>query len=157
MAGTITATDVTLNYSTSSDTISVLNSGGDNTIDDAVARGEVPVGCVVSRAGEPIARAKQAAEMLLGRLAPTDLTRALAAAMRMSEAVRNKLFEPFFTTKKVGKGTGLGLFIANKIVGKHGGTIDVRSEAGRGSRFVIRLPLVPRPSTGPATSELAEA
>jgi len=55
----------------------------------------------------------------------------------------DKIFEPFFTTKPVGKGTGQGLAIAHDIVvNKHGGTIDVRSEVGVGSTFVIRIPLV---------------
>lgn len=52
-----------------------------------------------------------------------------------------KIFEPFFTTKPIGKGTGLGLYMAYKIVSAHGGTIEVRSELGQGSEFVVRLPV----------------
>jgi two-component system NtrC family sensor kinase len=52
-----------------------------------------------------------------------------------------KIFEPFFTTKPVGQGTGLGLYVAYKIIAAHGGTIEVRSEVGRGSEFVVRLPV----------------
>jgi PAS domain S-box-containing protein len=53
-----------------------------------------------------------------------------------------KVFDPFFTTKEVGRGTGQGLAIARSIVvDKHGGTIDVHSEPGIGTRFVICLPL----------------
>jgi PAS domain S-box-containing protein len=60
----------------------------------------------------------------------------------MPPHVQAKIFDPFFTTKPVGKGTGQGLAIAhNVIVKKHGGTISVSSEAGRGSTFTIRLPL----------------
>jgi signal transduction histidine kinase len=56
--------------------------------------------------------------------------------------VRSRIFDPFFTTKEVGKGTGQGLAIAHAvIVKKHGGTISVETEAGRGSTFVVRLPL----------------
>jgi two-component system NtrC family sensor kinase len=51
-----------------------------------------------------------------------------------------KVFDPFFTTKPVGEGTGLGLTICHRIVEEHGGTIDVESEQGKGTTFVIRLP-----------------
>ena len=61
----------------------------------------------------------------------------------IAEDIRKKVFDPFFTTKEVGKGTGQGLSIAhNMVVNKHGGTIRVESEVGRGTTFIIRLPLV---------------
>lgn len=51
-----------------------------------------------------------------------------------------KIFDPFFTTKPVGEGTGLGLSICWQIIQQHGGRIQVASEPGKGTRFVITLP-----------------
>jgi signal transduction histidine kinase len=60
----------------------------------------------------------------------------------MTKATKAKLFNAFFTTKPIGKGTGLGLSISRQIiVEKHGGTLDCISEPGRGTEFVITIPL----------------
>jgi PAS domain S-box-containing protein len=58
------------------------------------------------------------------------------------EAIRSKIFDPFFTTKPVGKGTGQGLAMAHATVIEHQGTIHFESEIGKGTAFVIRLPLI---------------
>ena len=64
------------------------------------------------------------------------------------------MFDPFFTTKEVGKGTGQGLAIAHSVVvDKHGGTIEVESEVGRGTTFRIRLPLAGEQGSQEAAAE----
>lgn len=55
--------------------------------------------------------------------------------------IQNRIFDPFFTTRDVGKGTGMGLTITYDIVTTYGGTIEVKSETGKGSQFTIKLPL----------------
>ena len=64
--------------------------------------------------------------------------------MGISEEIQSRLFDPFFTTKPVGKGTGLGLSISYQVVTeKHGGKIWCDSVLGKGTTFVIELPLSP--------------
>jgi signal transduction histidine kinase len=59
-----------------------------------------------------------------------------------------RLFQPYFTTKR--HGTGLGLFMAHKLLAEHGGTIECESAAGAGTTFTVRLPAVgPRPGASP--------
>ncbi|MFI5378257.1 MAG: sensor histidine kinase [Tepidisphaerales bacterium] len=55
--------------------------------------------------------------------------------------IRTRIFDPFFTTKPPGEGTGLGLSISYGIIEDHRGAIEVDSEAGKGSTFIIHLPL----------------
>jgi PAS domain S-box-containing protein len=63
----------------------------------------------------------------------------------MTAEVREKLFQPFFTTKPTGEGTGLGLSISYDIVTQqHSGTIEVESEMGQFTEFIVRLPRIPR-------------
>ncbi|MBU0595079.1 histidine kinase, partial [Candidatus Bipolaricaulota bacterium] len=60
------------------------------------------------------------------------------------EENRSKIFDHFFTTKELGKGTGQGLAIAHAVITeKHSGTITVESEVGKGTTFIIRLPIEP--------------
>jgi signal transduction histidine kinase/ActR/RegA family two-component response regulator len=60
--------------------------------------------------------------------------------------VRQHIFEPFFSTKPVGQGTGLGLAQVYGIIKKHGGYIDVQSQVGEGTTFIIYLPAIADPS-----------
>src|SRR5690348_9828160 len=67
-----------------------------------------------------------------------------------------QIFEPFLTTKETGHGVGLGLAISRSIVERHGGRIEAQSELGRGTSFIVHLPL----HTGarePVGAELAAA
>ncbi|MEO1514461.1 MAG: tetratricopeptide repeat protein [Bacteroidota bacterium] len=59
----------------------------------------------------------------------------------MSADIQTRIFDPFFTTKAAGKGTGLGLAISQNIIRAHGGQIEVKSEEGKGTTFIIHLPL----------------
>lgn len=52
----------------------------------------------------------------------------------------SKIFDPFFTTKPVGSGTGLGLSLSYNIVKNHDGDIEVKSEVGKGTEFIVSLP-----------------
>lgn len=53
----------------------------------------------------------------------------------------DQIWNPFFTTKVVGKGQGLGLAVTYDIIEKHQGTIEVHSQVGVGTEFVVKLPL----------------
>lgn len=57
------------------------------------------------------------------------------------EEIRQKIFEPFFTTKKAGEGTGIGLDIVQRIIEKHDASIELISEVGIGSTFIVILPI----------------
>ncbi|MEM6644313.1 MAG: ATP-binding protein [Bacteroidota bacterium] len=56
------------------------------------------------------------------------------------DEIKDRIWEPFFTTKEVGVGTGLGMSITYGIIEKHGGKIELTSEMGKGTEFVISLP-----------------
>jgi two-component system NtrC family sensor kinase len=67
----------------------------------------------------------------------------------MSAETVRRIFDPFFTTKEAGEGTGLGLTISYGIIEDHGGRIWAESELGRGTRFVIELPVVAGVASAP--------
>jgi signal transduction histidine kinase len=58
-----------------------------------------------------------------------------------SPGVAERIFERFFTTKPVGKGTGLGLWIAREIVTEHSGTLEAENRTEGGARFTMRFPI----------------
>lgn len=59
----------------------------------------------------------------------------------MGDEQMKKIFEPFYTTKPVGEGTGLGMSISYKVIQNHNGTIEIKSEMGKGTCFKITLPI----------------
>jgi light-regulated signal transduction histidine kinase (bacteriophytochrome) len=78
---------------------------------------------------------------------PVDLNRAIQSTITVATNEWKyvaDIRDPFFTTKQVGKGTGQGLAIAHDvIVNKHAGSIALESEPGKGSTFIIKLPINP--------------
>jgi two-component system cell cycle sensor histidine kinase/response regulator CckA len=74
----------------------------------------------------------------------------------MSKETLAKIFEPFFTTKPEGEGTGLGLFIVQKIVENHRGVITVKSEIRKGSTFKVYLPKIEEPGEEPVKLNIEE-
>ena len=80
--------------------------------------------------------------------AAPDLPRGRCALIRVSDngcgmdsATRDRIFDPFFTTKPVGQGTGLGLSVVHTIVKNHHGAITIYSQPGKGTTFLIYLPI----------------
>ena len=67
----------------------------------------------------------------------------------MDQETRERAFTLFFSSKR-GSGTGLGLFISNKIAQAHGGEIELESELNRGTRMIVKLPRKPPISAGDA-------
>ena len=72
----------------------------------------------------------------------------------MDAKTRDKIFNPFFTTKPVGQGSGLGLSISYKVIKNHKGNIEVYSTPGKGTKFIITLPLVLQRENSETTKEV---
>jgi len=73
----------------------------------------------------------------------------------MDRETKEKAFSLFFSSKGA-EGTGLGLFIANKIVNNHGGSIEIESSPGTGTRFLVRLPMNPPAESPSALADVEE-
>jgi signal transduction histidine kinase/CheY-like chemotaxis protein len=75
----------------------------------------------------------------------------------MTAEVAGRAFEPFFTTKEVGKGTGLGLSMVYGFAQQSGGSMQIRSEPGRGTAVRLFFPRVgtPQASAAPSAGQLA--
>ena len=83
-------------------------------------------------------RARTGTARLAGRARPVVILEVSDTGKGIPPEVQKRMFDPFFTTKE--EGTGLGLAIASRIVEKHGGALECRSEVNRGTTFAILLP-----------------
>jgi signal transduction histidine kinase len=92
----------------------------------------------MERGGTITLRVRNGTSRLNGRACPVVMLEVSDTGTGIPPEVRKRIFDPFFTTKE--EGTGLGLAIASRIIEKHGGSIECRSEVNRGTTFVILLP-----------------
>ena len=63
----------------------------------------------------------------------------------MKPETLSKIYDPFYTTKNVGAGMGLGLAVSYQIIAQHQGSLDCVSEFGKGTEFIIEIPLKQKP------------
>jgi PAS domain S-box-containing protein len=105
------------------------------------ARDAMPNGGILSIRAKNIMIDEQYAQMNLEATVGCYVAIAVTdTGMGIPPEIIERIFEPFFTTKEVGKGTGLGLATVLGIVKNHGGFMNIYSEVGKGSQFVVYLP-----------------
>jgi signal transduction histidine kinase len=92
----------------------------------------------IERDGTITLRVRTGTARLTGRKCPVVMLEVSDTGRGIPPEVRKRMFDPFFTTKE--EGTGLGLVIASRIIEKHNGTMQCRSESNRGTTFTIMLP-----------------
>ena len=99
---------------------------------------------IITNAEQAMTKAHGKGKLVVTTRSVGDFIRATFADDGPGIAKENlkRLFDPFFTTKDVGEGTGLGLSICYGIVQEHGGSIYARSEDGKGTTFVVDMPVV---------------
>lgn len=75
----------------------------------------------------------------------------------IDESIRGRVFEPFYTTRLESGGSGLGLAVVHGVIGDHGGQVEIESPETGGTRFRIRLPLVPEGEAPPVDGRSTNA
>lgn len=93
-------------------------------------------------------KATNRVEVSLAERGPHAVVAVLDTGCGIAEAQREEIFKPLYTSKGE-TGSGLGLSICSQVVEELGGTIEVESHPGRGTRFTVSLPLAPAPGTAP--------
>lgn len=112
------------------------------------ARDAMPDGGMLKIRGENLMIDKQYANMHPDAVpGPYILIEVSDTGIDIPATLLDKIFELFFTTKDIGKGTGLGLSTVQAIVKSHNGFISVKSEEGRGAKFLTYLPALPTSQT----------
>ncbi|MBI3327455.1 MAG: HAMP domain-containing protein [Nitrospinae bacterium] len=106
-----------------------------NALDAMPAGGELHVESAREGAGEELP------DRRVARSTRCAVIRIHDTGEGIPQAHLSKIFDPFFTTKEEGRGTGIGLAVCRQIIHAHGGTIEVQSQQGSGSTFIVRLPL----------------
>lgn len=114
-----------------------------NAVDACAGKGRVEVSFGITRHFSELVRLDRYAEALLpgdsGKEEDFIRINIRDNGPGIPQEIKDRIFVPFFTTKKMG--TGIGLPIAQKIVHAHGGILDLKSAAGQGTEFIIKIPV----------------